>query len=253
MSWCRKCGTALKEGIKFCAKCGTPVAGNISSIKRRGDISPEQGGQCSNVVETNNITQKASCEKKQNSTLIIGLVSLLVLGGLGGGYYYMKLNNVPEASTAIQTQAKDRQNESVVTEKSVSSKANNPASGAETTLSIGGIIPGMSKEEVEKKLGKAISSKNVNNSVRCNYPNIDIIYKNNYVIGIETNGKYYATDRGIKEGSKYEDVMKLYGNDYEKSRYEQYVLYEYTQGNTILRFAMKQGYVDYISLRKNNC
>jgi len=35
MPYCRKCGTEMKEDVRFCPKCGTPVSGRVRREKER--------------------------------------------------------------------------------------------------------------------------------------------------------------------------------------------------------------------------
>jgi len=112
MSWCRKCGTELKEGIKFCAKCGTPVSGskhNANSYEMPSTLKDNNPSDNTNII-SNSTAQQTSSDKRQNNKLIVGLVAALTLGALSGGYFYLNSKDIPATSVNTQIPATEQKN-----------------------------------------------------------------------------------------------------------------------------------------------
>lgn len=125
---------------------------------------------------------------------------------------------------------------------------------------IGGIKLGDRIGRVEQVLGKPIKKmKKEGNLYRYEYKQMDVAYDNGVVVGIAADNEYSSlTGRGVRAGSRLDEVLYNYGKNYTLSTYDDLDLYEYTfndKNNTyILRFAVRKNEdrVKYISVRYVN-
>ena len=123
-------------------------------------------------------------------------------------------------------------------------------------LGLGGICVGYRTNKVYEILGKESKITDPNNSghKRYQYNDMEVVITNGVVTGFVSKNEAVATKRGIRQGSSLQEVLSAYGSDYSSFSYDGMMLYEYalTSMNNkpcLLRFAIKNGYVDYISAR----
>lgn len=123
-------------------------------------------------------------------------------------------------------------------------------------VSIGDVSISCSVEEMHRNIGKEKTIKRENNSKKTTYQydDLDVVVIDGKVVGFVSNTSRLATPRGIKQGDMLQDVLRKYGDPYAKSDYDGTTLYEYkfsSQDNRdcLIRFAIKDGRVDYISGR----
>ena len=86
------------------------------------------------------------------------------------------------------------------------------------------------------------------------YPDLEILVANGHVESIYSNSSQVQTKRGVRQGDSVQDVLQKYGEPYGKTAYNGSTLYEYqfrssNNDNCLLRFAVKNGVVDYIGSR----
>ncbi|MBR1859063.1 MAG: hypothetical protein IJ797_06175 [Selenomonadaceae bacterium] len=159
-------------------------------------------------------------------------------------------NNVPQNQPAQQTQPQQTQPQPQQVAK--------PSLPAESELSVGGISIGYSLDKVYSLIGRELSietAKNDSSELRYQYPdNMVVVVKNGVVSAVVSRAPSSDTMRGVRVGSSLQDVLNAYGDSRMKSPYEDLMLYEYpfTSLNgreCLLRFAIKNNRVEYISAR----
>ncbi len=123
-------------------------------------------------------------------------------------------------------------------------------------MSLGGIAIGDTKNKVYSMLGKEskISYEFSDSNPRYQYPNMEVVMSGNIVTAFVSKNARVKTGRGIGEGNSVQDVLAVYGKTDMIMEYDGYLLYEYrftsaNGRNCLLRFAMKNGTVSYISGR----
>ena len=124
-------------------------------------------------------------------------------------------------------------------------------------LSLNMITIGNSQQDVLTSKGEPNSKKYVNERLRWKYDDMEIVFDGDIVSALVTENSSAITPRDIAEGSLFTDVVAAYGNDYYKTSYEDLILYEYTivslnGRECLLRFAVKNDKVNYISMRYAN-
>ena len=126
---------------------------------------------------------------------------------------------------------------------------------AKTDLSLNGMDLEMSADELENILGTPREYKPVEDHTRYIYSdNFYASVQNGKVIAFVTHDANFKTYRGVHVGSTYSDVATAYGTNSMDMAYDGMMLYEYPftsqEGNKgLLRFAVKNGIVNYISAR----
>ena len=123
-------------------------------------------------------------------------------------------------------------------------------------LSLGDISIGFSKEQVYNLIGleSKITDPEFSGHLRYQYPDMEVVITRNVVTAFISKTPRVNTTRGIHQGSSIKDVINAYGKGYSSFEYDGSTLYEYpftsTNGRScLLRFAIKNGVVDYISGR----
>ncbi len=89
------------------------------------------------------------------------------------------------------------------------------------------------------------------------YKNIVVTFSGDSIIGLVSYSSEIQTERGIHEGSTLDEVISAYGRRAAVYKANEVTLYEYlyesAQGNlAVMRFAVKNNVVEYISLRLAN-
>jgi hypothetical protein len=125
---------------------------------------------------------------------------------------------------------------------------------ATSEVSLGNISIGYGSGQVWDVLGRDYKVEDRPNGLKAHvYEDVNVIYFDDHVIGLESNTPAAETPKGIHQDSTLQDVLNAYGNDYMKSTYDNLTLYEYDFGSLTkyrMRFAInKQNRVDYITIR----
>lgn len=135
-------------------------------------------------------------------------------------------------------------------------RGNGNLKGSSVEMSLGGIAIGDTKNKVYSMLGKEskISYEFSDSNPRYQYPNMEVVMSGNIVTAFVSKNARVKTGRGIGEGNSVQDVLAVYGKTDMIMEYGGYLLYEYrftsaNGRNCLLRFAMKNGTVSYISGR----
>ena len=125
-----------------------------------------------------------------------------------------------------------------------------------TDLSLGEIFIGQSESDVQSIMGKPMKVTDPDNTghLRYKYTDMVVVITNGIVTGFVSDTAAVSTKRGIKQGDKLDKVMREYGKPYAESNFEDTTLYEYKftsdlKQECLLRFAIKNANVDYISAR----
>ena len=89
------------------------------------------------------------------------------------------------------------------------------------------------------------------------YKNIVVTFSGDFIVGLVSYSPEIQTERGIHEGSTLDEVISAYGRRVAVYKDNEVTLYEYpyesAQGNlAVMRFAVKNNVVEYISLRLAN-
>ena len=147
------------------------------------------------------------------------------------------------------------QNSYNATTDTMPNKKNSPQSSS-VEMSLGGIAIGDTKNRVYSMLGREsrISYEGSYSDPRYQYPNMEVVMSGNIVTAFVSKNAMVKTGRGIGEGNSVQDVLAAYGKADMIMEYDGYLLYEYkfisaNGRNCLLRFAMKNGTVSYISGR----
>ncbi|SFT60595.1 hypothetical protein SAMN02910356_01282 [Selenomonas sp. GACV-9] len=217
--------------------------------------------------------------RKQQGGLAILLISGFALLAMGG-YIFYAVNRLPTLSaddviSPMSTQstvkrlentltgAKDKEKKESAVEKKA--QANLTKTNSVDSLhnrlgvsdaSLGGIDVGANISEVRDMLGQEASAVNMSSgAVSRKYPGrIEVITQGDIVTGLVSDSVDVQTKRGIRQGDSLDKVLQSYGEPYGKTEYNGLMLYEYMQRslgqrNCLVRFAIKNNQVDYISVR----
>ena len=131
---------------------------------------------------------------------------------------------------------------------------NPPTSNTGATLNLGGVQLGDSLEKVRQVFGKEDRVTGSPPETKIEYRDIVVYYNGRNVTGLVSYSPAVKTERNIHEGSSLNEVIATYGRRCSVQNYEGSMLYEYPYENqqgglSVMRFAIKNGVVDYISLR----
>lgn len=125
-----------------------------------------------------------------------------------------------------------------------------------TDLSLGKIFIGQPERDVLTIMGNPIKVTDPDNTghLRYKYSDMVVVITNGIVTGFVSDTAAVATKRGVKQGDGLDKVTREYGKPYAKSDFDDTTLYEYKfasdlKQDCLLRFAIKNGSVDYISAR----
>ena len=126
----------------------------------------------------------------------------------------------------------------------------------EFNLSLGKLKLGDSVEIMRQIFGREdrVTPSKIPNHRHAEYKNIVVILNGDSVEGLISYGNEIQTERGIHQGSTLAEVIAAYGQRAAVYEYDGLTLYEYPYesvgGNlAVMRFAIKNNVVDYISLR----
>ena len=129
----------------------------------------------------------------------------------------------------------------------------------EFNLSLGTLKLGDSVEVVREIFGREekVTPAETPNHRHCKYKNIVVTFAGNAVVGLVSYGDEIATERGLHQSTPLDEVIAAYGRRAAVYEYEELTLYEYpyvsADGNlAVMRFAVKDNAVEYISLRLAN-
>ena len=129
----------------------------------------------------------------------------------------------------------------------------------EFNLSLGELKLGDSVEVVREIFGREekVTPAETPNHRHCKYKNIVVTFAGNAVVGLVSYGDEIATERGLHQGTPLDEVIAAYGRRGAVYEDNGLMLYEYpcvsADGNlAVMRFAVKDNAVEYISLRLAN-
>ncbi|GIO24519.1 zinc-ribbon domain-containing protein [Oceanobacillus sp. J11TS1] len=100
-NFCKECGKAVSETMRFCKHCGTEITRNVpkneAPLQKTETHAENNKNNTQNQIQTRKTNKgKKVLSKKQK--IMTGLFGLLLLGGLGfviwGNYYYSEANTV---------------------------------------------------------------------------------------------------------------------------------------------------------------
>lgn len=276
--WTCSCGQ--KNTSKFCTRCGKakPVVDLSKSNdnlwtcscgkKNAGDFCTNCGQRRmsppSNDTNTpiNSATDSPTqLRNDKRNFIIIGL--LVVIMGLIGTVTYLLMKEKPAEIATDDPPAEpvhERQ-DGRLTESVAPPTPTAPAPKPEvkvkvSDLALGDISIGFSKEQVYNLIGleSQITDPEFSGHLRYQYPDMEVIITRNVVTAFVSKTARVSTSRGVHQGSSLTDVTNAYGEGYTSFEHEGKVLYEYPFTSTdgrrcLLRFAVKNGFVDYISGR----
>lgn len=125
-----------------------------------------------------------------------------------------------------------------------------------TDLILGKIFIGQPESDVLTIMGNPMKVTDPDNTghLRYKYSDMVVVIANGVVTGFVSDTAAVSTKRGVKQGDRLDKVTREYGKPYAKSDYDGTTLYEYKftsdlQQDCLLRFAIRNGSVDYISAR----
>ncbi|MFV0635576.1 hypothetical protein [Mitsuokella sp. WILCCON 0060] len=254
---CPQCGAQNKG--KFCIKCGQPKKSSVmqTAVEQTQIIPPVQSTQgpsapVSQPMSAADIAKNISAPSagapsashmKQKQALLIAVI--LILAGVLGYFGYREF--FADNGTGYQPVAKQS-----------AAKEDAPAREMKTDLSLGGLDLGddtSAISEVEKSAEKKDPHQE-GSMLRHYYDNMEIVEENGKITALVSQDDSVSTKRGLHQGSTLDEVQKAYGTDtFSKSDDgEGRTLYEYKftglDGRIgLLRFAVKDNKVDYISVR----
>lgn len=126
-----------------------------------------------------------------------------------------------------------------------------------SNLSVGGINTGASVNQMHKVLGKEKEirkSQNTPGNSYYEYNDVVVCVNRDKVISVATYTNVPQTEKGIRQGDSLKKVLSTYGRVCSVEHFDDLTLYEYPfeleRGNySIMRFAIKNDTVEYVSLR----
>ena len=135
--------------------------------------------------------------------------------------------------------------------------SNQSADKKDSGLSLGGVGIGDPVEKMRNILGREdrTTQPESNNptDVNAEYKDIVVTHNGRRVTALISYSPAVKTERNIHEGSSLQEVINAYGRRCAVQNYEDMTLYEYPydtpQGFVVMRFAVKNNVVNYISLR----
>lgn len=221
-------------------------------------------------------------KNKQNSSVSANAKNLAILCGmllliLAGGTYYLIEEQPHYTEQDIISDTKDKLNSPKKNKASdkVSEKTTKPAdtkiantnaaSSAQmmdistkpsTETALGPVDLCLSFDQLQGRLGKEEKPSKLDDSgfTHYYYPDWEIIVANGHVESLYSNSSRVQTKRGLRQGDSVQEILQAYGDPYGKTEYNGSTLYEYqfrsiNNDNCLLRFAVKNGVIDYIGSR----
>ena len=126
----------------------------------------------------------------------------------------------------------------------------------EKILSLGGLSLGDSVEKMHALFGREerLTPSEIPNINRYEYKSVVIICDENKICGIVSYTDEIATESGVRQGDTLEKVIEIYGRRCSVIKNGENIFYEYPyefddKNFEVIRFAIKFGRVEYISLR----
>lgn len=233
--FCPNCGAKQNDSAKFCMNCGSPLEPKQKIAEPMVQHDADASAPKSNLVRPD------GPKSKKQRYLAIGAVALVLIGA--AGFFIGKQITTKEEPTPIVEQATD-----------TAAEVRQPEMSSD--LSLGGLDLSITLDEMHSRLGQEASSKQDGNHMYFFYDGIKAGSVDNKLISLISDNDKVTTKRGIHQGSTLEEVVKAYGDSYNKMEYDGKQLYEYTftaiDGKAgILRFAISPdtNRVDYISVR----
>ena len=222
--------------------------------------------------------------KAKNSAILCGMLLLILVGGT---YYLMEdkpkfteqdiISNIANKETSSLTSSNDSKTNNKATKKSASPtdvKTNSlsrsqsqsqPKSNSNmldlstrpyTETALGPVDVSVPFDQLYGGLGSEEKPSKLDSDgfTHYYYPDLEILVANGHVESIYSNSSQVQTKRGVRQGDSVQDVLQKYGEPYGKTAYNGSTLYEYqfrssNNDNCLLRFAVKNGVVDYIGSR----
>ncbi len=127
---------------------------------------------------------------------------------------------------------------------------------SDSDLTLGKVSIGYNRDDVYSEMGKEqkITDPDKTGDLRYQYPEMEVVITRGKVTGFVSNTAEVATPQGIRQGDSLQKVLNAYGEPYSQSNFEDLTLYEYKMRSLdykdcLMRFAVKNGKVDYISAR----
>ena len=223
--------------------------------------------------------ETAEIQKAKNNAILCGVVLLL----LAGGTYYLKeqkpvfteqdiISNInePKASASEAKVGNSAKKENLQLEEKKQKETAKPAKSSTTYKSqeadvsirpsaetaLGPVDLGMSYDQLQVRLGREEKPSKLDNDgfTHYYYPDLELVVGNGRVESVFSNSSLVQTKRGLRQGDSEQAVLQAYGKPYGKTAYDGSTLYEYqfrssNNDNCLLRFAVKNGIVDYIGSR----
>lgn len=204
--YCSNCGNQLKEGQSFCNKCGT-------HIKQSNQHRPSHYHQHHSSYNV----QHSSHGKKPTglivllSIIFIGLIAAMLYGAYYAYEHYIKDDD--KTSESVQTspsKTNDSKSQKVSTSKGphidvFSTEFDKGYMKSASTSGYQGIYKGMTRKEVEEKLGKSDGNVDSSNYTYEKYGNLAVAYENDEVAHIGVAPSNISEDQFIQKYNEPDD------------------------------------------------
>ena len=255
--FCQNCGA--KNTGKFCKMCGTSKEGiqRHTNIQTSTSVNSADNAEQSADPQYNSHTES----KKPLSGAKIAIIA--VIGTLLAGFAIQSIigkskniaNNQPQTAS-VQEQKSDKKVEEKKVETKKEKLVPKPAS-APSELAFGEIFIGQSENEVRRILGSpnSITTPNSQEHRHFEYNDMTVVVTHGKVTGFISDSNRYASKRGVYPGLPQADVINKYGKSEHAFKTDGYdIIMEYpfnSEDNRpcLLRFAIKNGVVNYVSAR----
>lgn len=275
-NFCQNCGKPRDDSIKSKAtKVYTPPpAPDFNAIQkaRRARINEEEEGIFQSIIRaaSDGIKDPKKFAKKNQSFLIRCSIFFILFCSLSGIIPFNSMNPgiATRYSNSHVTSVQEKDPTVKVERVSTTNKTDDtqnqhiPLSlpkpdmyNVSSDLSLGGICLGENLSRVRSLIGKeeAIYD-NQDGYLRYHYPDIEVVVQNNIVEALVSKTSNVDTKRAIHQNSTRQEVISKYGRDYLTSEQNGNTLLEYPfkslhGKNSLLRFALKNDRVEYISVR----
>ncbi|MBE6094763.1 MAG: zinc-ribbon domain-containing protein [Schwartzia succinivorans] len=233
---------------------GRPIGQVANALLDQGYRGAENGGIVLLIamdtkdwyISTDNVMRQRVTDKEGIQSIRQQMVPQLSKGNYHEGFEVY----VDVVENLVARYARARSASGTSAQKS----ASNAAMSSE--LSLGGICIGNRQSDVQALLGREqkVTNPNKNGHLHYVYPDIEVVMANGTVTGFISNSAKVSTKRGIHEGSTLQEVLRAYGDSTSKFTFGDSTMYEYSfksmdRKDCLLRFAIKNNRVDYISAR----
>lgn len=166
-----------------------------------------------------------------------------------------RLETAQEMSQSANTEKAELQSKSA-DKKAMESPAAKAKEHVTSATSLGPVSIGDNFAEQRELLGKEAKPSSMSSAgdTQYFYQDLEVHVRGGAISEIYSNNDKVHTQKGIKQGDSLQKVLSTYGQPNAQSKYEDLDLYEYEvqsrQGKKcLLRFAIKNDKVDYISVR----